>query len=307
MPQSALPYLKKTFTAATYAFLAIVPTTALAADTIPDWPHNLRTVIGRLAEVEWRLRSAAGNACPAQEAAIGATFDDLSAYPKADSPLLRSSLGMSDVPQIAHVATGSPAALAGLEEGDDLTAIQGESVEEIRANAHGARLMIDRIDARIAALAAGAPAALTIRRAGKFMTLRVVPIKRCSVRFAVKTSGGLDAYSDGINIAITARMIAFTQNEDELALLAGHELGHVLGRDGKSSKLAIRRAMEHRADVLGAQLAACAGYDVPHALAFWFRLEKLSWLDDPSHGSARTRVDAMRNAPSPRACPLDGT
>ena len=90
--------------------------------------------------------------------------------------------------------------------------------------------------------------------------------------------------------------MTFAASDDELALVAGHELGHIIHRDGKATSLADRRNMEDRADEAGAHLAKCAGYDVTAALGFWDRYanrRKLSFLDGPSHRSPRDRAARM--------------
>jgi len=78
--------------------------------------------------------------------------------------------------------------------------------------------------------------------------------------------------------------------------LAGHELGHIIHRDGKARSLEDRRAMEDRADEAGAHLARCAGYDVAAALAFWERFanrRKLAFLYGPTHRQPRDRAARM--------------
>ena len=90
--------------------------------------------------------------------------------------------------------------------------------------------------------------------------------------------------------------MTFAASDDELALVAGHELGHIIHRDGKATSLADRRNMEDRADEAGAHLAKCAGYDVTAALGFWDRYanrRKLSFLYGPSHRSPRDRAARM--------------
>lgn len=274
----------------------------------PAWPTAVRGIIQRLGAVEWRLRQAAGAMCPRQASAVGIVFDDADAYAAKDLPLLRETLGLGSLPQVAAVAEGSPAALAGLHEGDELVAIGGRATADLRAEPGPSPLMTEKLEAWIATLPQDRPTELAIRRAGRDLRVAVTPVSLCAARFILKTEGGIDAFSDGDNLAVTARMVAFTQNDDELALVTGHELGHIVARDDKASGVSMRRAMEDRADLLGVRLAACAGYNVQLSFAFWERYNKRDWkrwLRDPSHRSVPARLERMRAVPLPLPCPLN--
>lgn len=270
------------------------------------WPQAIRNAMQRLGTVEWRLRAAAADLCPRRSSGIGITLDDADAYPARDRPLLRRSLGLDSLPQIAGVAPDSPAQKAGLHEGDELLAIGPVTTDAIRADANPDRLMIDRLDNELAGLPPGKEIVLTVRRADLRMQIAVTPIPICAARFILKSDGAMDAYSDENNLAVTAGMVAFTRTDDELALITAHELGHIAARDGKAPSLSARRAMEDRADLLGVALAACAGYDVPSAFAFWERFDKRDWrrwLRDPSHRSVPARLARMKAVPLPPRCP----
>jgi len=97
----------------------------------------------------------------------------------------------------------------------------------------------------------------------------------------------------------------FTRNEDELALIAGHELAHVIAGTPKRSGLFGRRVIEDKADLFGAELAQCAGYDVVRGIKFWSRYHKYEVrkkLNFQTHRSAQSREDRLREAAPSLRC-----
>lgn len=86
----------------------------------------------------------------------------------------------------------------------------------------------------------------------------------CLPVFTVRRGGGINGSSLAGHITFTSAATV-RLNEDEFALLAGHEIAHYyLGHDGKAL------ANELAADRFGAELACKAGYD-PVAGASLFR------------------------------------
>lgn len=157
---------------------------------------------------------------------------------------------------VLHVATSSPAADAGVRRGDLVLAINEhlprmvEHLEVYPSQAEGLSLRV-RTD--------GSPA-------------RVVKLGRvpaCDPVVQLYHSPLIDAKAKADNsVWISSGMMAFAASDDALALVVGHELGHV-----------IRGHIHHRwfeeweleADYLGAYLAACAGYGVGEAEHLWRR------------------------------------
>lgn len=282
-------------------------TPGLAATPSDSWAVALRHAMQRSAEVEWRLQKAAGTSCPAMAAATGLVLDSLDSYAEADRPMSASVLGMSGLPQVAAVAATSPAAQAGISPGDELLAVEGTDLPG-GPDATGATLAL-RTTAALANLPAGKPVRMKLRRAGAVVTVQFVPARQCASHIFVDTENRLRAYSDGANIKITARMVDFTLSDDELAILAGHELGHIIARDGEAADIGERRRKEDRADALGADLAACAAYDTKAAAPFWRRLEKtepLRWLAIRMQSAGKVRTRNVRERPAPATCPVTG-
>lgn len=282
--------------------LALAPLTAGAQ----EWPTNLRSQMIRMASVGYQLSLAAAPLCSTKGAQTGLLIDDLAAYDPQDRPLVSRLLGLSDLPQIAGVAPGSPAARAGIKAGDEIVAIGGQAVSAIQAASRTPDLVADELDERLSATPAGAVVHLDLKRGGHPVSADLHPVEGCAARFVVKTDKGIEAFSDTRNVGLGAKLIAFTQSDDELALVAGHELAHIIYRDASTRSGLRQRDKEDRADVLGASLARCAGYDIRRALAFWPRYNQQDWLRffrDPTHRSVKGRVGLIESRALTGPCP----
>ena len=130
----------------------------------------------------------------------------------------------------------------------------------------------------------------------------------CHFRFKLIDDDALNAYADGETIIITSKMLAFTQTDEELAIILGHEyahnmMGHVsstrdnalagtilgFGVDmlasaagigtgsifsdlgGHMGSLHYSQEYEIEADYVGLYITALAGYDITNAKDIWRR------------------------------------
>lgn len=274
------------------------------------WPHRMQRQMARVSEIGWRLADAAGALCHDRAAPIGAQLDSLRAYAPADRPHAAATLGLGEAPWVSSVVPGSPAALAGLRPGDEVIAVNGQDWQALAAGLDDPALVADATHALIAAVPPEQPLVLTIRRDGGLIALSANRQHRCAVRFVLKTGGGLEAHSDSANVAVSDKLVDFAGNDDELALVLAHELAHVLYRDSRKLPLRARRQAEARADVAGALLARCAGYDIGRGLAVFLRLGKRDWLDwlgSPTHGGMAgraKRLAALAASEAPANCPV---
>ncbi len=253
------------------------------------------------------MRAAGAPVCARKVLSPGILLDNREAYDTALWPSLETRLGLSAAPQIAAVATGGPADRAGLREGDTLLAIDGHPSQSLVRSAQDLPLLADHLLDYLETLASDHDPVLTIARG----TARIeVPLHRqaiCLGRVSLESRDGFGAHSDSSRVAIRTGTLQYLANDDELAVLLGHELGHVLTDDPAPSSLSERRRLERRADLDGAALAKCAGFDPVSGAAFWRRLRKrpFGWLSiDVTHGSLEDRAERIEAFAATVTCPL---
>lgn len=266
-----------------------------------SWPLELRKKMLRLNDVEWRLRVAVGPNCPSPSPATGMTIDHIAAYDQNDHAILQRSLGMTSRPQVAAVAMGSPAALAGVRPGDEILSIEGAPSEVI----FNRELLAEGLTDWLATRPVGNPVIMELRRGSLTLRKVITPIVLCAGRAILKTDGRPDAYSDQHDLAISTGMIAFTANDDELSLIIGHELAHVILAEDDRAENPRKREVE--ADILGAHLAHCAGYNVANAAMFWQRYGARSsakWPHRADHAPPQQRQRSIEQAARSFTCPV---
>ena len=272
-----------------------------------SWPVALRAQMTRLAEVDWRLRIAARNSCPHQSSDIGITVDYREAYPAAERKMLYQSLRLGEYPQVVAVIADSPAASAGFKPGDEVLSLGEKSIAKIRAASSDSELLADDMTDMIGDLPANVPIVIKLRRGKMLLRKAIVPVTLCATRTVLKTDREVDAYGDSNGIAVTSALIDFTENDDELALVIGHELAHIILNDTPSSQFAQSQSIESAADILGATIGHCAGYDMKRAAAFWSRFESQDMLSRRrmgTHPSPPQREIQLLGSVSRLTCPV---
>lgn len=252
----------------------------------------LRADDARVAAVAYRLASAGAAHCPAPYPLTGLSFHHLREYQPADRPGLVARYGLNRGLGVLGVVEGSPAALAGLEAGDVILQVNGEPIRP--APPPGApepsaewRAGLEAGEDQLEAALGSGPASLTVLRGGRdVLGLSLASRPGCPARVRLARSGQNSAFATARHVILTSATLAFAQNDDELAVILGHELAHVilghadrLKREGVPKGLlrglgknaARVRATEEEADRLGLRLAWAAGYDVTAAIPFWRR------------------------------------
>jgi predicted Zn-dependent protease len=80
--------------------------------------------------------------------------------------------------------------------------------------------------------------------------------------------------TDTKEIRISIPALMFMENDDQLALILGHEMCHAILRHHERGTLEEDRQKELNADVCGMMLAMAAGYECHKAATLWLKLEK---------------------------------
>lgn len=264
----------------------------------------------RVARVAQRLSEANVELCPAVRLAAGWALHSASQYSNELRPLVQTRFGLrGDLPGVLSAPPGSAAAEADLREGDLVVAVNGAA---LNAGPVRTRPAFEGLAANIAvldrALAAGATR-LDIDRGGQSRSVTIQPHRACGYEVQLNPSDELNARADGRRLFISTALAGFTQSDDELALILGHELAHHVLRHRNWSDVggAGREAndaasvngagdKETQADRVGLFLTARAGYDTRIAPAFWRRFGAANWrvrYPQLRHASAEARARAL--------------
>jgi len=251
----------------------------------------------RLNQVAFPLLQASvelfpGNARPAI-GIVTMTVDDLdSAYRESAIELY----GLSRLPQIRGIAPGSPAEQAGLEVGDLITHVNGQSLEAAPS---------PTIEVLRKALTENKPLKIRILRDGTLHEFTTMPVDLAHYRQRLVYSQGINARATGKTIEINLGMLDFCENDTELAFVFAHELAHNALRHHRDfvfnylmgtavdialltlplptvntvGLIALKRPSsnyEREADYVALYLIARAGYDLNKIRRFWPRMALLA-------------------------------
>lgn len=289
--------LIRSFRPGVYSLILLLASSIAAAAQDLQWPVRLRLDIERVAQIEWRLREAAGARCPGTIADIGASFDDRAAYPASDGDLLRQTVGLGIDPVVAAVVVDGPAWRAGVRAGDAVLSLNGESARKIVDSRQVGEPAQDALLIVISTQPDDRPVSLGLSRNGTTQEVKVSPARHCNIRVVLETDRSVDAHSDSRNVAVSTGLVTLASNDDELALAVAHEFGHVINGHRKTSSLTQRRAMEDVADIAGAQLATEAGYDLTRGVNLFHKLARrdiLPFLRAPTHRSYAARIKRIQ-------------
>lgn len=236
----------------------------------------------RLASLAWRLQTANAALCPGQYVS-GLTIHARSQY--------RDGGGLGDRVAVAAVAPGSAADRAGVEAGDVLLAVDGAATPVVARDAGyapvgGTEAMLDK-----------ARQTLRIARKGIEKTVALSPDHGCQSWVQVVSGRKINAQADGRYVQINTATIDFIENDDELAIVAAHEMAHnILQHRAKHTP---SKQAEYEADALSVSMVARAGYRIGAIMPFWTRFEKRTnagLFADGTHPSSRNRLAALSRA-----------
>ncbi|QTD54997.1 M48 family metallopeptidase [Parasphingorhabdus cellanae] len=254
---------------------------------------SLQLLDQRLHATGYRLVAANAAFCTETVPNTGILLHDINQY--GDQQTARFALGFSTPIAINAVASDSPAAIAELEAGDGVTAIDGMPLEDIPIDAEkladqkSEYRRIAAIKARLVSAGTDGRTELMIERGGIRQAVNLAPARTCPSAFQIRVSKKREASADGKLVSISSTLAEYVLSDDELAAIAAHELAHNLlkhrdrlnaqkvnrGFFGQFGKSAGRiKAAEIEADRLSVWLMANAGYDPQAAIRFWTRYGK---------------------------------
>lgn len=275
------------------------------AGVVRDGPQarldNLTRQDVRVAGVAWRLALANAELCPVNRLRAGWTLQSASQYGGELRPLAENRYGLDgDLPGVLAAPDGSPAARAGLQAGDLILSVNGQTLRRGTAATESYEGLEANIAVLDASLARG-PVQLTVRRNGVERTVPLRPVLACAYATQVEVTGTLRGRSDGRHVFISDGMANLAADDDQLAFVLGHELAHavlehrtrddVTGVRGVSNwAISMRRGLslsaEADADRMGLFLAARSGFDPGAALQF------LDLYEEADGGARYAQVNA---------------
>lgn len=181
---------------------------------------------------------------------------------------------------VLGIAPDSIAKEAGLKAGDYIKTIDGtviDSCKDIVFEADKTHIVV-------------------IEREGDALSCKVKPMESPYVRIGLKQTGTINAYAGFSGIVFTLGLVHFVKDDDELAIIMGHELAHLTsnhlsrnlgvatlcgifsGITGPFAPLTYKslygpysRENEREADYLGLLYAHRAGYDIEKGVGLWRR------------------------------------
>lgn len=243
--------------------------------------QELAAMDRRVIEVGRRLAAGGAELCSGYVSNPGWTIADIEQYASAnrDQPDFRrmatAALSLKPMPTVIFVQPGSAAARAGIRTGDAVAAVNGQTVPGT-VSPRPTRSRLTLIERQLPVRS------VRVLRDGAPIDLAVNPERGCASHFLIGRASGLRGVSsDGRNVGVSAEMLGYVANDDELALVLAHELAHnILGHNkgvpsfraaGADRSGRKKKSREAEADRWALFLMARAGYDVSVAPGFWRR------------------------------------
>ena len=253
----------------------------------------------RLDTVAFRIRTANQSFCKNWVSAqIGLYAATPRSLPRKFQAYTAEALGLHWIrATVISVVEGSPAANAGIVNGDELVSFNGEPVPTTGTMGWmGGFLKFN----------GERPVTVVFRRDDAEQTLVVNPVIGCAIPIELVVNTDINAFTDYKKIVIHSAMLRVSRTDAELALIVGHELGHVLmghyqkrtvnafigevggamvdggfllggiytggafsNYMGVAGMRAFSVGFEREADYAGAYYASRAGYDIAGAEQVW--------------------------------------
>lgn len=261
---------------------------------------------------------------------LGLAYANRDSFNPALQPAADELLGFDEHLKVTRIVEGSPAAKAGLQAGDVLMTVGGRLVPSGAGAAAAFAGLVRTLPA------GGRPVPLAVQRAGVARQLAVTPELACDFDITVMASDEVNAYTDGRTIRVMSGLLGMVVDDDELALVLAHEVGHnimnhialqkwqalggavagtmmdvladAIGVDshGRFTRAGIQAGTlrhsvgrERQADYIGLYVMARAGFNVDVAPQLWRRMAALMPRESkvmPTHPAPPERLAALERA-----------
>ena len=229
-------------------------------------------MLDRLDRISARVLQANAELCEKTVPDIGVKTHTTKSYPKHLRDSAARYIGAGETPSILLVREGSVGDVAGLTVGDVLVDADGDPSHFPSKPVVEMLTQSGEIRKRVA-------------NDNGYETLAPAPSTSCGYPVNLKFSTAINAYANGKAITVTTGMMEFTERDEELALIVGHELAHNTMRHVPKSirnlllsGFATRttRLFESEADYVGLYYMARAGFELDGVEDFWRRLGVIS-------------------------------
>ena len=248
----------------------------------------------RLLRVSWPVLRRSVDLCPKVDHRVGVFAQSFEHFDESMRKAARQIMG--DGLYVVGVGADSPAQHAGLQHGDTITSVAGAPLggDPEQAFADFSRILGNT--------PVGVQTDLEYRRDEEIISTAVETEEVCAYPIGMLSDSAVNAYADGDSVYVTSGMMKFTESDDELAIVVGHELAHnTMDHIGKSrgnatiglildallaaaagvdtggtfteaGAGAYSQEFEAEADYVGLYMTARAGYGIDEAAYFWRRM-----------------------------------
>jgi membrane-associated protease RseP (regulator of RpoE activity) len=234
------------------------------------------TDLVRIWKIEYQiLKSLPPGEFSKEKEGIGALIEE-------DSKKVARAFGLKegDGCVVVGVVEGGPAHLAGLQPGDLIRCIDSKEVEGL-----------EDIE-----FTEGRSTKIIVEREGGELAFWVIPEKIPHITIRLKETDKVNAFAKFSGIEVTRGLLRFVENDDELAVIIGHEIAHLTNKHlpknmtvaglcglvgGLTGPFAApvtqalyapySRETEREADYFGLLYAQRAGYDIEKGAELWKR------------------------------------
>jgi predicted Zn-dependent protease len=175
----------------------------------------------RLFNVSFPLMGANAGFCGTKTRPMtGMTAWNINSVGKGFHRAARAVYNVQERLAVQFVADNSPAARAGVRSGDFIVALNGQDIP-LGENAIGSADSFLK-------QAGYHPVDMILERDGRTISTTVAPVEVCDYPVLIDNdSNDINAFADGRKIVVSKGILRFAENDNELALVVAHELGHL--------------------------------------------------------------------------------